>query len=157
MTAVLGLDRPAVLGLSDLAVVLADHGLDGDGHAGDETGAAALMAVVRHFGVFVQLPAGAVAHELADDGEAGVLAVALDGIANVADAVAGHSLLDALVTGGGSSGAAGGTTAGSQTEGGSRSAGDLQEITTRDHFFHNCSPSSSCDIHIPPGSGNETK
>ena len=52
--AVLGLDRPAVLGLSDLAVVLADHGLDGDGHAGDETGAAALMAVVRHFGVFVQ-------------------------------------------------------------------------------------------------------
>ena len=24
-------------------------------------------------------------------------------------------------------------------------------------FFHNCSPSSSCDIHIPPGSGNETK
>ena len=60
-------------------------------------------------------------------------------------------------TGGGSSGAAGGTTAGSQTEGGSRSAGDFQEITTRDHFFHNCSPSSSCDIHIPPGSGNETK
>ena len=56
-----------------------------------------------------------------------------------------------------SSGAAGGTTAGSQTEGGSRSAGDLQEITTRNHFFHNCSPSSSCDIHIPPGSGNETK
>ena len=95
--AVLGLDRPAVLGLGDLAVVLADHGLDGDGHAGDETGAAALMAVVRHFGVFVQLPAGAVAHELADDGEAGVLAVALDGIADVADAVAGHSLLDALI------------------------------------------------------------
>ena len=60
-------------------------------------------------------------------------------------------------TGGGSSGAAGGTAAGSQTEGGSRSAGDFQEITTRDHFFHNCSPSSSCDIHIPPGSGNETK
>ena len=60
-------------------------------------------------------------------------------------------------TGGGSSGAAGGTTAGSQTEGGSRSAGDFQEITTRNHFFHNCSPSSSCDIHIPPGSGNETK
>ena len=60
-------------------------------------------------------------------------------------------------TGGGSSGAAGGTTAGSQTEGGSRSAGDFQKITTRDHFFHNCSPSSSCDIHIPPGSGNETK
>ena len=60
-------------------------------------------------------------------------------------------------TGGGSSGAAGGTTAGSQTEGRSRSAGDFQEITTRDHFFHNCSPSSSCDIHIPPGSGNETK
>ena len=47
--------------------------------------------------IFVQLPAGAVAHELADDGEAGVLAVSLDGIADVADAVAGHSLLDALV------------------------------------------------------------
>ena len=58
------------------------------------------MAVVGHFGVLVQLPAGAVAHELADDGEAGVLAVALDGIADVADAVAGHSLLDALVESG---------------------------------------------------------
>ena len=64
---------------------------------GTRRGATALMAVVRHFGVFVQLPAGAVAHELADDGEAGVLAVALHGIANVADAVAGHSLLDALI------------------------------------------------------------
>ena len=26
-----------------------------------------------------------------------------------------------------------------------------------DHLFHNCSPSSSCDIYIPPRGGNETK
>ena len=61
--AVLGLDRPAVRQLLDLAVVLADHGLDGDGHAGDETGAAALMAVVGHLGVLVQLLADTVADE----------------------------------------------------------------------------------------------
>ena len=96
-TAVLGLDRPAVAQLLDLVVVLADHRLDGDGHAGHEAGAAALMAVVRHLGVLVQLPAGAVAHELADHGEACVLSVALDGIADVTDAVAGHGLFDALV------------------------------------------------------------
>ena len=96
-TTVLGLDGPAVLGLGDLAVVLADHGLDGNGHAGHKARAAALMAVVGHFRVLVQLTAGAVAHELADDRETGVLAVALHGIADVADAVAGHSLLDALI------------------------------------------------------------
>ena len=37
-TAVLGLDRPAVLGLGDLAVVLADHRLNGNGHAGTRRG-----------------------------------------------------------------------------------------------------------------------
>ena len=37
------------------------------------------------------------AHELADHRETGVLAVALHGIADIADAVAGHGLLDALV------------------------------------------------------------
>ena len=47
-TAVLGLDRPAVFGLGDLAVVLADHRLNGNGHAGHKAGAAALMAVVGH-------------------------------------------------------------------------------------------------------------
>ena len=35
------------------------------------------MAVVGHFRVLVQLTAGAVAHELADDRETGILAVAL--------------------------------------------------------------------------------
>ena len=96
-TTVLGLDGPAVLGLGDLAVVLADHGLNGNGHAGHKARAAALMAVVGHFRVLVQLTAGAVAHELADDRETGILAVALHGIADVADAVAGHSLLDAFI------------------------------------------------------------
>ena len=68
-TAVLGLDRPAVFGLGDLAVVLADHRLNGNGHAGHKAGAAALMAVVGHLGVLVQFTAGAVAHELPDHGE----------------------------------------------------------------------------------------
>ena len=60
-------------------------------------------------------------------------------------------------TGRGGSSAAGRAAAGSQTEGSSRDAGGFQEVTTRDHLFHNCSPSSSCDIYIPPRGGNETK
>ena len=60
-------------------------------------------------------------------------------------------------TGRGASSAAGRAAAGSQTEGSSRDAGGFQEVTTRDHLFHNCSPSSSCDIYIPPRGGNETK
>ena len=46
-TAVLGLDRPAVLGLGDLAVVLADHRLNGNGHAGHKARAAALIALLK--------------------------------------------------------------------------------------------------------------
>ncbi len=95
--AVLGLDGPAVLGLEDLAVVLADHRLDGDGHAGHQTRAAALMAVVRDLRVLMQFLAGAVAHELADNGETGVLAVALHRVADVTDAVAGLGLLDTFI------------------------------------------------------------
>ena len=57
------------------------------------------MAVIGHFGVLVQLAAGAVAHELADDGETGILAVALHSVADITDAVARLGLFDALVQG----------------------------------------------------------
>ena len=55
--AVLGDDGPAVLQGPDVAGALIDHGLDGDGHARKQPGAASGSTEIGNTGVFVQVRA----------------------------------------------------------------------------------------------------
>ena len=72
-----------------------DHRLDGEEHAGLELGAGAGAAGVDDLGAVVEQAADAVAAEIADDAVAVRLGMALDGVGDVAEMVAGPRLLDA--------------------------------------------------------------
>ena len=76
-----------------------DHRLDGEEHAGLELGAGAGAAGVDHLRAVVEQPAEAVAAEIADDAVAVRLGMALDGVADVAELVAGPGLLESRASG----------------------------------------------------------
>ena len=97
--AVAGDRGPAVVEHLHVGAADVDHRLDGEEHAGLELGAGAGAAGVDHFGAVVEQPAEAVAAEIADDAVAVGLGVALDGVGDVAEAVAGPGLLDARASG----------------------------------------------------------
>src|SRR5690606_7220914 len=93
--AVAGDRRPAVV--ADLRRRLADvdHRFDREAPAGLQLGTSAGAAGVDHFWRIVEDAAEAVAAEIADDGIAMALGMALDRGADVAERVAGLGLLDA--------------------------------------------------------------
>src|SRR3989304_3073150 len=95
--AVLGDRRPAVFEDADLPGSHGHHRLDGQHHAGLEPWAAPGLPEVRHLRILVELPPDAVAHEGPHHPEAVALAVALHGVRDVAEAVAGTALADGLV------------------------------------------------------------
>src|SRR3954452_12787590 len=92
--AVLGVDRPAVVAHPDHVAAGGDHRLDGQDHALLERDAPVGRAVVRDLGLLVHVAADAVADQRADDREALGLDVLLDGVRDVAEAVARAALLD---------------------------------------------------------------
>ena len=88
---------PAVVLGDDVLAAHVDHGLDGDRHAVAQQRTGSASAEVGHFGVLVQLAPHAVSAHLAHDAVVAALAILLDGVADVADAVTGHGVLDADV------------------------------------------------------------
>src|SRR3546814_550855 len=93
--AVAGDGSPAVVehlarGLADV-----DHRLDGEEHAGAKLGAGAGLADMDDLRSVVEIPADAVAAEIADNAIAMALRVSLDGVRDVAQMVAGPRLLEA--------------------------------------------------------------
>src|SRR6476646_3017624 len=76
-------DRPAVGEAADAGTAGVDHRLDRERHAGLQLEPRAGAAVVQHLRLLVELPADAVAAELADDRKAMALRVALDRVADV--------------------------------------------------------------------------
>ena len=97
--AVAGAGGPSVALGDDVLAAHVDHGLDGNGHAVAQQRARAATSIVGYLGVLVQLAAHAVSGHLAHDAVVAALAVMLDGVADVADAVTGHSVLDAHIQG----------------------------------------------------------
>ena len=92
--AVAGDGGPAVVEHLHVGFADVDHRLDGEEHAGAKLRAGARAAGVDDFGAVVEQPAEAVAAKIADDAVAIGLGMALDGVGNVAQAVAGPGLLD---------------------------------------------------------------
>ena len=71
----------------------------GEEHAGPKLGAGAGAAGMDDLGRVVEQPAEAVAAEIADDAVAVLLGMGLDGVADVAEMIAGPRLLDARASG----------------------------------------------------------
>ena len=94
--AVLAVDGPAVGAHPDAPIAHIHHRLDGEDHALLEQVAGARAPVVRDLGVLVHLAAHPVPHQGADHREAVLLDPLLDGGGDVAQAVAGPALLDAV-------------------------------------------------------------
>ena len=92
--AVAGDRGPAVVEQLHVGAADVDHRLDGEDHARLQFGAGAGAAGVDHFGAVVEQPADAVAAEIADDAVAVRFGVALDGVGDVAEMVAGPGLLE---------------------------------------------------------------
>lgn len=93
--AILGAAGPSVLfGELDVLGTLAYHGLDSDDHAFLEEGTCANDAEIGYIGRLVHLEAYAVAAEFADNVVAVFLTVLLDGMADVANAVARLALVE---------------------------------------------------------------
>ena len=92
--AVLGVDRPVVVAHPHGVAAGRDHRLDGQDHALLEQRALAGLAEVGDLRVLVHVAADAVADERAHDREAVGLDLLLDGVGDVAEAVAGPALLD---------------------------------------------------------------
>ena len=97
--AVAGDRGPAVVEDLHVGSAKVDHRLDGEEHARLELGAGAGTAGVDDLGAVVEDAADAVAAEIADDAVAIGLGMALDGIGDVAEMIAGPGLLDAPASG----------------------------------------------------------
>ena len=80
---------PAVAFDDDVAAAKVDHRFDADAHAVADNGTDATPTVVGDFGGFVHAAADAVTTHFAHDGVTAVLAVGLDGVGDVADAMTG--------------------------------------------------------------------
>src|SRR5215216_5664173 len=92
--AVGGVDRPAVpLAQADLVAPLRDHGLYGEGHAGEEARSGAGPAVVGDLGVLVHLAPYSVGDEISHHPVAPGLGERLYGVPYVPEVVTGASLL----------------------------------------------------------------
>ena len=76
-----------------------DHGFDGEGHAGFDLLPGAAAAEVRNLRLLMHRAADAVADQVADDAETARLDQGLDGMGDVADAIADLRLADADVEG----------------------------------------------------------
>ena len=94
---VAGLDGPAVRHHIYFITALRDHRLDGDAKAVAQLLAFSSASVVGNLRVLVHLAPYTVSYELADDAVALGFAMALDGVADVSDAMSGYSLFDAFV------------------------------------------------------------
>ncbi len=81
----------------DIALSEVDHRLDAETHAVFDNRSGALASVVGHFGVFVHLAAYAVSAHFAYYRVSVAFAVGLDGVGDVADAVADLAGCDAFV------------------------------------------------------------
>ena len=87
---ILGDDRPAVGAVDkDLPRAHIDHRLDGEHHAWDEQHSRALLAIMQHLGVVVELEAHTMAAGVAHHAEAVLVGVLLDGIADITDKTKG--------------------------------------------------------------------
>ena len=95
--AVTRLDRPAVLQCLYRVLVLANHRLDGNAHAGHQPRTASGVAEVRYFGVLVQFFADTMADKAADDREAVLLDIGLYRMADIPYPVAATRHLNAAV------------------------------------------------------------
>src|SRR5690242_8682833 len=93
--AVAGYGGPAVVEHLHVGAADVDHRLDGEDHSGLELWAGARAAGVDDLGAIVEQPADAVAAEVADDAVALAFGMALDGVGDVAEVVAGPGLLEA--------------------------------------------------------------
>src|SRR5260221_2039359 len=93
--AVAGDRRPAVVEHLHVRPSKVDHRLDGEEHARLELGPGAGAAGVDDLGTVMENSADSVAAEVADDAVAAGLGMALDGVGNVAEMIAGLGLLEA--------------------------------------------------------------
>ena len=91
--AVAGDRGPAIVEQFHVGAADVDHRLDGEEHAGLQFGAGAGAAGVDHFRAVVEQPAEAMAAKIADDAVAVLFGMALDGVADVAEPIAGPRLL----------------------------------------------------------------
>ena len=95
--AVFGAAGPSVGFDDDVFASHVDHGLDGYAHAVFNQRAGAAASVVGDVGVFVHLASYAVSAHFANNAVAVAFAVCLDGVGDVADAVAHFAGFDPLV------------------------------------------------------------
>src|SRR5207247_1936916 len=93
--AVVGADRPAVVGDVNVRPARGDHGLDCDRHTFRESWAAAWQAKVRYVGILVVMATDTVADEAAHDRESCRFDDDLHCVRHVADTVPELRLLDA--------------------------------------------------------------
>src|SRR6266702_1432587 len=92
---ILGDHGPLVVQGADVRAADVHHGLDGEGHAGHEPGAALRLAVVRHLRVLVERRSDTVSDQLPHHRVARYLRHPLHCVTDVAHVVAGPSLGDA--------------------------------------------------------------
>ena len=86
---------PTVAFGDDILAAQINHGLDGNCHAIAQQRAGATTTEVGHLGVLVELATHAVSAHLTHDTVVASLAILLDGVGDIANAVAGHCVLDA--------------------------------------------------------------
>jgi len=99
-----GYRGPSIFEIAHLGCALVDHRFDGEDHARLQTAAGSGRAKVEHLGIFVKGAANAVATVLADYRVSPFFHKALDGVADIPQAIAGDGCLEAYfhcLTGGG--------------------------------------------------------
>ena len=92
--AVSGAGGPSVALGNDVLAAHIDHGLDGNRHSVAQQRSCSTSSEVGNLGILVQLAPYPMSAHLAHDTVVVTLAILLDGMGDVTDAVAGHGVLD---------------------------------------------------------------